>query len=94
MEYPRKGFFRLNQIIGQAAVTEEQAAENRLRQKGPRTARPAIPPLIPIRKSSWWEGVRAGRFPRPIKLGPRTTVWAAEELFDYIARASCGKDGR
>ena len=31
--------------------------------------------LIPIGKSSWWEGIKKGRFPKPIKLGPRTTAW-------------------
>lgn len=35
---------------------------------------------IPVSKSTWWQGVRDGRFPKPIKLGPRTTVWKAEEI--------------
>lgn len=35
---------------------------------------------IPVSKSTWWEGVRSGRFPKPFKLGPRTTVWRAEEI--------------
>ena len=43
-----------------------------------------IPPLIPISKSTWWQGVREGRFPLPIKLGPRTTVWRASDVFALI----------
>lgn len=35
---------------------------------------------IPVSKSSWWQGVKDGRFPKPFKLGPRTTVWRAEEI--------------
>ena len=35
---------------------------------------------IPVSKSTWWEGVRCGRFPQPQKLGPRTTVWRAEDI--------------
>ncbi|MEO0400630.1 MAG: AlpA family phage regulatory protein [Pseudomonadota bacterium] len=35
---------------------------------------------IPVSKSSWWAGVKDGRFPKPQKLGPRTTVWRAEEI--------------
>ena len=35
---------------------------------------------IPVSKSSWWAGVKEGRFPQPVKLGPRTTVWRAEEI--------------
>jgi hypothetical protein len=28
---------------------------------------------IPVSKSTWWEGVKSGRFPKPVKLGPRIT---------------------
>ena len=36
--------------------------------------------LLPIGKSQWWEGVKKGRFPQPLKLGPRTTVWRLEDI--------------
>jgi len=36
--------------------------------------------IIPIGKSSWWAGIKDGRFPKPIKLGPRTTVWRVEDI--------------
>lgn len=35
---------------------------------------------VPISKSSWWEACRTGRYPKPIKLGPRTTVWREEDI--------------
>ena len=35
---------------------------------------------IPVSKSTWWAGVKDGRFPKPQKLGPRTTVWKAENV--------------
>ena len=35
---------------------------------------------IPISKSTWWQGVKEGRFPKPQKLGPRTTVWKVEDI--------------
>lgn len=35
---------------------------------------------IPVSKSTWWQGVKAGRFPQPQKLGPRTTVWRVEDI--------------
>jgi predicted DNA-binding transcriptional regulator AlpA len=41
--------------------------------------------LIPVSKSAWWQGVKEGRFPQPLKLGPRTTVWRAEDLRKLIA---------
>ena len=38
-------------------------------------ANPPIEAIIPISKSSWWEGVKTGRYPEAIKLGANTTVW-------------------
>jgi len=35
---------------------------------------------IPISKSTWWQGVRDGRFPKPQKLGARVTVWRVEDI--------------
>ena len=34
----------------------------------------------PIGRSTWWAGVKSGRFPRPVKLGPRTTAWRVEDI--------------
>jgi prophage regulatory protein len=35
---------------------------------------------IPVGRTTWWEGVRSGRYPAPLKLGPRITVWRAEDI--------------
>jgi prophage regulatory protein len=35
---------------------------------------------IPVSKSTWWAGVKSGRFPQPMKLGQRITVWRAEDI--------------
>ena len=42
---------------------------------------------IPISKSTWWAGVRSGRYPRPIKLGPRLTAWRVEDIRALIEKA-------
>ena len=36
--------------------------------------------FVPISRSSWWEGVRKGRYPRPLKLSERVTVWRAVDI--------------
>ncbi|MDD2318595.1 MAG: AlpA family phage regulatory protein [Geobacteraceae bacterium] len=51
-------------------------------------ADPPIPALIPVSKSTWWAGVKSGFFPQPLKLGPRLTVWRAEDLRAFIASTS------
>ena len=35
---------------------------------------------ILVSKSTWWQGVKDGRFPQSYKLGPRTTVWKVEDI--------------
>ena len=45
---------------------------------------PQVLKLIPISKSAWWDGCKSGRFPKPIKLGPRTTAWKAEDIAGLI----------
>lgn len=46
---------------------------------------PIIPALIPVGKSTWWAGVKSGRFPKPVKLGPRTTAWKVEDINELMA---------
>ena len=36
--------------------------------------------LIPVSKSSWWAGVKTGRYPKSVKLGPHTTAWRVEDI--------------
>ena len=45
---------------------------------------PHILKLIPVSRSTWWAGVRIGRYPAPVKLGPRITAWRAEDIRDLI----------
>ncbi len=41
---------------------------------------PEILKIFPIGKSTWWQGVKDGRFPKPVKLGQRTTAWRVEDI--------------
>jgi hypothetical protein len=65
-------------------VTNHQLAETgyiRLRQIiGDASANPPIPPIIPVSRSTWWEGVKTGRFPPAFKLGPAITAWRVEDI--------------
>ena len=45
---------------------------------------PQILQLIPVSKSTWWAGVKSGRFPKPVKLGPRITAWKIEDIYQLI----------
>ena len=42
--------------------------------------------LVPVSRSTWWAGVRSGRFPKSIKLGPNITAWRAADIHALIER--------
>ena len=42
--------------------------------------------IIPISKSARWEGCRSGLYPKPVKLGPRTTAWRVEDIRELMER--------
>jgi predicted DNA-binding transcriptional regulator AlpA len=44
--------------------------------------------VIPICKSSWWNGVKQGRYPKPIKLSSRCSAWKAEDIHNLIKQLS------
>ena len=49
---------------------------------------PQVLAIIPISKSAWWQGCKDGRFPKPIKLGPRTSVWRSSDIAALIKQLS------
>ena len=44
--------------------------------------------VIPLGKTCWWEGVKSGRFPKPVKLSERCTAWRAKDIHDLIKSLS------
>lgn len=41
--------------------------------------------VYPVSKTAWRDGVRSGRFPRPVKLGPRAIGWRAGQIRELLA---------
>jgi len=51
---------------------------------------PQVLERIPVSRSGFWKGVKEGRFPQPVKLSPRVTVWRASDVQAYIEAAAKG----
>lgn len=50
-------------------------------------ADPPIPAVIPVSKSTWWAGVKSGRYPQPVRtLGARITAWRVKDILALIDR--------
>ncbi len=41
---------------------------------------PAVLKVFPVSKSTWWAGVKDGRFPKPVKLGQKITAWRVQDI--------------
>jgi predicted DNA-binding transcriptional regulator AlpA len=46
---------------------------------------PTITAVLGIGRSTWWAGVKDGRFPRPVRLGPRMTAWRVADVRKVLA---------
>ena len=44
--------------------------------------------VIPVGRSTWWLGVKQGRYPAAVKLGPRITVWRVEDIRKLIEKGA------
>ena len=36
--------------------------------------------FVPVSRSTWWAGVKSGRYPKPVKLSERVTCWKAADI--------------
>ncbi len=52
---------------------------------------PQILAVIPIGRSTWWQWVKDGKAPAPVKLGANTTVWRAEDIHALIKKLADGE---
>lgn len=41
---------------------------------------PRKPKIIPMSRSSWFAGVKHGKYPQPQKFGPRISAWKGEDI--------------
>ncbi|MBK9655064.1 MAG: AlpA family phage regulatory protein [Rhodanobacteraceae bacterium] len=49
---------------------------------------PEVLAVFPVSASTWWEGVRAGRYPASVKLGLRCTCWRAADVRALIEQSA------
>ncbi|MFG1180828.1 helix-turn-helix transcriptional regulator [Xanthobacter versatilis] len=49
---------------------------------------PEILQLIPISRSAFYAGIKAGIYPKPLKLGARTSAWKVSDILALIERGT------
>lgn len=46
---------------------------------------PQVLTIIPVGRSTWWAGVKSGRFPQPLRLSSRCSVWRLSDIRALVA---------
>jgi prophage regulatory protein len=57
------------------------------RSKLPETGFIRLPQVLlvfPVSKSTWWQGIQDGRYPKPVKLAARVSAWRVEDIHKLI----------
>lgn len=49
---------------------------------------PQVLATIPVSKSTWFRGIAAGKYPKPVKIGYRASAWRVEEIRRCITSLS------
>lgn len=44
--------------------------------------------IVNISRASWWNGVRKGIYPKPVRLSTRTTRWKQSEVMALVENGS------
>jgi prophage regulatory protein len=48
---------------------------------------PEVLAIFPVSRSTWYQGIKDGRYPQPVKLGLRATGWRESTIQSLIAAA-------
>lgn len=54
---------------------------------------PDVRARLPMSRSAWYEGIKAGRYPPPIKLGPKMSAWREADIDELIQSLIAGNQG-
>lgn len=41
---------------------------------------PQVLAIVPVGKTTWWAGVKEGRYPQPVKISARCTAWRSSDI--------------
>ena len=52
---------------------------------------PDVLQLYPVSRASWYNGIKLGKYPPPIKIGPRSSAWRLSDINKLIEDVGAGK---
>ncbi len=55
---------------------------------------PTVIARVGLSRSSIYEKIKQGKFPPPVKIGPRASAWVESELDDWLESCLTDRDNR
>jgi predicted DNA-binding transcriptional regulator AlpA len=47
---------------------------------------PEVLALVPVPRATWYAGLKNGRYPQPVPLGPRCVAWKASDIQRLVSQ--------
>jgi prophage regulatory protein len=97
LSFSHGGFFmkcKCNKKLPQKTLATKKtaaASQKTLQHEDVLLRVPQVLKILPICRSSFWAGVKTGIYPKPLKLGPRTTAWRRSEILAIVNGPGLGK---
>lgn len=52
---------------------------------------PQVLSTVPVSRSLWYLNVKTGKFPQPVKIGPRIVAWKLSDVQKLVDRIAAGE---
>ena len=86
--HPANGPAPLKRGIARTTGTRKAAPKNNQPIDAMLWRLPTVLNHVPVSRSSWFAGVKNGRYPKPVQLGARAVAWRAEDIRTLVASFS------
>lgn len=50
--------------------------------------------IFPVSRSVWYDGIKTGRYPKPVKLSERTVAWRSTDIAKLIEQQTKGSEAQ
>ena len=74
-------FLRLCQIIGTDAAKQRSRSKEKKTEPVDKTI---YEPLIPVSRTAWYTGIKDGRYPKPVRLSHKCSVWRSDDILAVL----------
>lgn len=49
--------------------------------------------VVPVSKSTWWQGIRDARYPAPVRISQNRVAWRVEDIRALVDRLGAKAEG-